>query len=130
MIVVDALVLAVALGDDNQQGAAARARLRGEVLAAPELIDPEVLSILRRSVASGASTERRGADAMEDLINMPLRRAAHRPLLSRCWELRHNLTCYDDCYVALAETLDVALLTADGRLARAPGLRCAVELLG
>ncbi len=130
MIVVDALVLAVALGDDNQQGAAARARLRGEVLAAPELIDPEVLSILRRSVASGASTERRGADAMEDLINMPLRRAAHRPLLSRCWELRHNLTCYDACYVALAETLDVALLTADGRLARAPGLRCAVELLG
>jgi len=66
---------------------------------------------------------------MADLIDLPLRRASHRPLLRRCWQLRHNLTSYDACYVALAETLDVPLLTADGRLADAPGLRCAVELL-
>ena len=129
MIVVDASVLAVALGDDGQHGAAARQRLRGEVLAAPELIDPEVLSVLRRQVASGATTAQRGEEAVADLIDLPLRRASHRPLLRRCWELRHNLTSYDACYAALAEALDVTLLTADGHLARAPGLRCAVELL-
>jgi predicted nucleic acid-binding protein len=66
---------------------------------------------------------------MTDLIDLPLKRASHRPLLRRCWELRHNLTSYDACYVALAETLNVSLLTADGRLANAPGLWCAVELL-
>jgi predicted nucleic acid-binding protein len=31
--------------------------------------------------------------------------------------------------VALAEQLEVPLLTADARLARAPGLRCSVELI-
>ena len=129
MIVVDASVVAVALGDDGVQGAAARRRLRGEVLAAPELIDPEVLSVLRRSVTAGETTAQRGEEAVADLIGFPLRRAPHRSLLRRCWELRHTLTSYDACYVALAERLDVTLLTADGRVARAPGLRCAVELL-
>lgn len=129
MIVVDVSVLAVALADDGTDGAKARQRLRGEVLAAPELIDPEVLSVLRRGVASGAMTAQRGGVAMADLIDIPLRRAPHRPLLRRCWELRRNLTSYDACDVALAEYLDVTLLTADGRLANASGLRCAVELL-
>jgi predicted nucleic acid-binding protein len=31
--------------------------------------------------------------------------------------------------VALAEALDAPLLTVDARLARAPGVRCQVELL-
>jgi hypothetical protein len=55
--------------------------------------------------------------------------ARHRPLLARCWELRDNLTVYDASYVALAEALDLTLLTGDGRLARAPALRCHVEIL-
>jgi predicted nucleic acid-binding protein len=129
VIVVDASVLAVALGDDRAHGAAARQRLRGEVLSAPELIDLEVLSVLRRNVASGSATAQRGEEAMADLIELPLQRVSHRPLLRRCWELRHNLTSYDASYVALAEALDVPLLTADERLAGAPGLRCTVELL-
>jgi predicted nucleic acid-binding protein len=62
-------------------------------------------------------------------VELPLRRAPHRPLLARCWELRENLTVYDAAYVALAELLDLALLTADARLANAPGLRCKIDLL-
>jgi predicted nucleic acid-binding protein len=50
-------------------------------------------------------------------------------LLSRCWELRENLTIYDAAYVALAELLQADLLTADGRLAAAPGPRCGIEVL-
>lgn len=50
-------------------------------------------------------------------------------LLSRCWELRQNLTIYDAAYVALAELLDAALVTADIWLSKAPGRRCRVELL-
>ncbi len=49
--------------------------------------------------------------------------------MPRIWELRHNLTPYDASYVALAEALDTTLLTAEGKLARAPSLRCEVELI-
>jgi predicted nucleic acid-binding protein len=49
--------------------------------------------------------------------------------LRRCWELRDNLSVYDAAYVALAETLDVPLVTAHARLAKAPGVTCTVEVL-
>ena len=125
MIVIDASVLATALGDDGEDGDAARERLLGQELAAPEIIDLEVTSVWRRTLTD----ERRAAFALADLADLPLRRAAHLPLLPRCWELRHNLTPYDASYVALAEALNVTLLTADQRLARAPGIRCAVDVL-
>ena len=37
-------------------------------------------------------------------------------LLARIWALRHNLTAYDAAYVALAETLQMTLVTCDTRL--------------
>jgi predicted nucleic acid-binding protein len=125
--VVDASVLAVALADDGPDGDAVRRRLRGERLAAPELIDLEVASVLRRHVRRGELDDRRAAQALSDLVDLPLRRAPHRPLLARCWELRRNLTVYDAAYVALAEALDTTLLTADVRLARSTGPRCEIE---
>ena len=129
MLVVDASVLAPALADNGPDGDLARKRLRGETLAAPELIDLETISVVRRQCAAGELDGRRAALALKDLADLPLRRAAHLPLLARCWELRENLTVYDAAYVALAELLDVALLTADAGLAGAPGLRCRLELL-
>jgi predicted nucleic acid-binding protein len=129
VIVVDASILATALGDDAADGDAVRARLRGETLAAPEVIDVEALSVLRRQTAAGSLDARRAELAITDLLDLPLRRVPHRPLLRRCWELRANLTVYDAAYVALAETLGVPLLTADRRLAHAPGLRCPVLVM-
>jgi predicted nucleic acid-binding protein len=129
VIAVDASVLAVALGDDGPDGDQARARLRGERLTAPELIDLEVASVWRRQVREEVMDARRAALALADLIALPLGRTSHRRLLSRCWELRGNLTAYDASYVALAEALDVTLLTGDGRLARAAGPQCRIELL-
>ena len=129
MIVVDASVLAVALADDGQDGDHARARLRGEQLTAPDLVDLEVASVWRRQMRDGAMDARRAALALADLAALPLRRAAHKALLARCWELRDNLTIYDASYVALAEALEVTLLTGDGRLARSAGPRCPIEVL-
>jgi predicted nucleic acid-binding protein len=129
VIVVDASIVAVALADDGPDGDSARARLRGEDLTAPELLDLEVASVLRKQHATGALDDRRAALALEDLQAMPIRRAPHRHLLRRCWELRDNLTVYDAAYVALAELLQIVLLTADQRLARAPGPLCDVETL-
>jgi predicted nucleic acid-binding protein len=129
VLVVDASVLAVALADDGADGDAARARLRGEELVAPELLDLEVASVLRAQLLADGLDSRRAGLALHDLAAMPVRRAPHLPLLPRCWELRQNLTIYDAAYVALAEALEVVLLTGDRRLARAPGPRCQIEVL-
>lgn len=129
MIVVDASVLAPALADDGEDGDQARSRLRGEHLAAPELIDLEVLSIMRRAARAKRLDERRSGQALDDLAALPLQRVSHLPLLGRVWQLRDNLSAYDASYVALAEALDAVLLTADRRLAKAVGVLCEVDVL-
>lgn len=129
MLVIDASVLVPALTDDGPSGDRARARMRGQELAAPELIDLETASVIRRQFRNGSMDARRAELALRDLTDIPIRRASHRSLLSRCWELRQNLTVYDAAYVALAELLGGALVTADQRLANAPGIRCSVEVL-
>lgn len=129
MIVVDASVLAPALADDGPDGDMARSRLREQSLAAPELLDLEVTSVIRRQLLAGQLDARRAGLALRDLVELPVRRTQHRGLLPRCWELRENLTVYDAAYVALAELLDVVLVTADARLAGAPGLTCRIDLL-
>jgi predicted nucleic acid-binding protein len=129
VIVVDAGVLVTALADDGPDGDASRARLRGERLTAPEIVYLEVVSVLRRLQAGGHLDRRRAELALGDLMDLPLRREPHRPLLPRCWALRANFTSYDAAYVALAEVLGVTLVTTDKRLAGAPGLRCPVEIL-
>lgn len=130
MIVVDASAVATALADDGAEGRRVRERLRDEHLAAPELLDVEVVSVFRRLCAAGKVGAERAEAAITDLLDLRIERVAHRPLLARCWELRDNMTVYDAAYVALAENLDAALLTADRRLVNAPGTRCAFELLG
>jgi predicted nucleic acid-binding protein len=129
VIVIDASVLATALIDDGDDGRQARARLGGERLSAPELIDLEVTSVLRRLCAATQLDPARADQALTDLDALRLERIPHRPLLRRCWELRHNVTVYDAVYIALAEILDVTLVTADQRLANAPGTTCVIDLL-
>ena len=50
-------------------------------------------------------------------------------LLDRMWQLRGNVTAYDAAYVAAAEFLACPLVTGDGRLAKASGVRCEFRLL-
>jgi predicted nucleic acid-binding protein len=130
VIVVDASVLAPALAYDVPEGDAARLRLdREEQLFAPEIVDLELAAVWRSAIRAGRLDDQRSVRALNDLAALRLVRVGHQRLMPRIWELRHNLTPYDAAYVALAETLDATLLTADGRCARAPSLRCEVELL-
>jgi predicted nucleic acid-binding protein len=129
VLVVDASVLAVALLDDGPDGDHLRARLRGEDLAAPSLIELEVVSVWRGLARGGQLDARRVAFALDDLRALPLQRVDHGALLMRCWELRENLTVYDASYVALAEALRATLLTGDRRIARAPGPTCPIEVV-
>jgi predicted nucleic acid-binding protein len=130
VIVVDASVLANAVGDDGPAGRATRARLSAAREAAiPDLADVETVAVLRKRWRSGGLTERRFRSAIEDLLALPFVRFPSGPLMLRAYEHRANVTAYDACYVALAEGLACPLVTADARLTRAAGVQCDIELL-
>lgn len=130
MIVVDASVLANALADDGADGGLARGELRAAGdLAAPDLVDVETVSVLRKRRLQRTLTEQRMNAAVAHLVQLDFERVPTRQLVWRAIELRANVTAYDACYVALAETLGCELLTADARLAAATGPRCEIRVL-
>lgn len=96
-------------------------------LAAPELIDAEVVSVLRRAVMTERLAEERALTALDDLTQWPIERIPSRALARAAWRHRQNVSAYDAFYVAAASVLEAPLLTADGRLARAPNLQIAVQ---
>ncbi len=128
-IVIDAGVLAVALVDDGSLGSLIRSRLLGSELFAPEIIDLEVANVVRKHVIAGRLSSDRARQAIDDLVNLPLTRLSHRPLLPRIWELHPNVASYDAAYVASAEILQAPLATADTKLTKAPGTRCQFEIV-
>ena len=93
-------------------------------------MDLEVLPALRRQALLGTLSRKRSSEALTDLGNISFARYPHTPLVGRIWELRENLTAYDAAYVALAEALEAPLVTMDGRLSQAPGVRAAIEVYG
>jgi predicted nucleic acid-binding protein len=129
LIVVDASV-AVEVLLATRAGSTLLTRIldRQSALFAPELMDVEVVQIVRRYQRLGELSAEHGQRAIDDLIDLPVERYSHRPLLTRMWELRSNLTAYDAAYVALAEALDAPLVTRDARLARGPH-RARVEVV-
>ncbi len=104
------------------------ARLGGQELHAPHLIDVEVVHSLRRLVAALDLSEDTAADARADFADLTIVRYPHQPLSDRMWELRHYLTAYDAAFVALSEALSVPLITCDHRLATSPGHQAQIEL--
>jgi predicted nucleic acid-binding protein len=101
--------------------------IAGAFLLAPELLDVEVLSVLRRAVLRQKLAEHRAWLALEDLSDWPIDRIAHMALVREAWRCRHNVSAYDAFYVAAARVYDASLLTADGPLARAPALGIVVQ---
>lgn len=130
MIVVDASALLEALLRTPAAEAVERRLFEPQqTLHAPHLLDVEVTQVLRRYASIGEIDAERGRAALLDLADFPLRRYPHDFLLPRVWDLRNNLTAYDAVYVALAEALDVPLLTRDQRLVTAAGHHAQVELV-
>jgi predicted nucleic acid-binding protein len=125
VIVVDASAAVSALLNAGP----ARQALAEEQVHVPHLIDPEVANALRRGVAASRIEPGDAWAALDRWRRLGMSRYAVAPFLARVWELRENLSAYDASYVALAESLDCALFTADVRLGGAPGLRCPVTVV-
>lgn len=123
MLVIDSSAVAeLLLGRSGADRVASHVLDHQGDLHAPHLLDIEVLSVLRRLVASRHATAERAGDALDDLLDLAIERYPHEVLVSRIWQLRDNFSAYDAAYVALAEAIadgGVPLLTADRRLARA-----------
>ncbi len=115
MIVIDASAMVEALvgRDTDEQLLTA---LSGEV-AAPHVLDVEVLSVLRGLVLSGKLAADAADAARNDHFEFAIVRHDTAPLAERIWQLRHQFTSYDAAYLALAEALDAPLYTCDQKLA-------------
>jgi predicted nucleic acid-binding protein len=95
-------------------------------LAAPAVIDAEILSALRGLERGRAITPGRAAQAVEDLRAAPIERFGLEPLLERAWSYRDRIPPYDALYVALAVELDCPLITTDDRI---PSPRLPAEVI-
>jgi predicted nucleic acid-binding protein len=119
VIVIDAsAAVDLLLGTDRAAAIARTLRPLREVHA-PELIDPEVISVVRRWTLRGWLRAEHGKRAVEELGELALVRHRHAGLRRRVWELRDRCSAYDAFYIALAEVLNAELLTTDDRLGRA-----------
>jgi predicted nucleic acid-binding protein len=120
-VVIDASALVDLIVQSERAPAVAQAVGATEMVA-PDLVNPEVLSILRRLERTGALAARQAVQAVDDLMDAPVRRFSTLPLLAEAWTLRANVSAADACYVVLARILRCPLVTADRKLSRAPGL--------
>jgi len=131
VIVVDASAL-LELLLQTPLGTRIEARLfrQDDELHAPHLVDVEVVQGLRRLVRAGEVSPGRADEAIADLADLDLHRHPHLDLVGRAWKLRDNISIYDGVYVALAEAIDAPLVTCDRPLAKAPGHRARIEVVG
>lgn len=120
-IVIDASGLAEVVAR-TERASAVEAAFAGEELIAPDLVNVEVLAVIRKWMRRGWIASDAASRAVRNLAEAPIRRYPTDVLVEPIWELRHNLTPYDAAYVTLARWAGCPLLTLDERLTRAPDL--------
>jgi predicted nucleic acid-binding protein len=123
MTVIDASAWVAVLGSDPIDA------FGDSALFVPGHFDAEVLNALRGLVCGGRLTREAGAEFLDALRDAPLFRISVGELTEAAWPLAEAVSAYDALYVALARREDVALVTADARLARGASDLCEVRLL-
>ncbi len=124
--VCDASAVAALLLDAGRDGRWVTDVLHDVELAAPALFPFETANIVRRLELAGSITSDQATQAHADLLDLTVELWPYGLLARRAWQLRRNLTAYDASYVALAEDLEIPLVTLDRKIGGAPGLRCEV----
>lgn len=130
MIVLDASAAIALLVDSGPTGGRVGEVLLQHELAYPSLLHYEIASALRRLAASKVITPQLAVRSLGESTQLNGQSFEFADLAERVWELRRNLSTYDAAYVALAELLEVPLLTLDSRLRKAPGTHCQFIDLG
>lgn len=125
MIVVDASAALAALLNDGQ----ARQLIAAERLHVPHLVDSEIASGLRRLAQRDRLGAADGRRALQTWRRLAVMRYPVVGLFERIWEIRANLSAYDASYVALAEALNCALVTADLRLSDTGQAQCPITVV-
>jgi predicted nucleic acid-binding protein len=119
------------LAASTQTGESIAQRLTtAQTLYAPYILDGEVISALLGLTRGRKITEREADTAFSNYRSFPIERQDVLPLWPRIKSLHANLSAYDAQYVALAEALQVSLVTADARINRSGAARCAIEVFG
>ncbi|MQA25264.1 MAG: PIN domain-containing protein [Micromonosporaceae bacterium] len=126
MIVIDTSALVEFLVGGDARADRVRTTASAQTLAAPHGIDLECMAALRGLTRGGRLPEDEAERALQLLGRMDIRRYEHTP---RIWQLRHNMWPHDATYAALAELLDVPLMTVDKKFTTVPGLRCPMHLI-
>lgn len=105
--------------DSDQADALGRTWLEGSVrVAAPFTLSVELTNAVHRRIESGRLEEREWRIAMGRIMQFPFAIEESRHLIPRTLELARQLgqgAVYDSHYLALAESLDCELWTADER---------------
>jgi predicted nucleic acid-binding protein len=127
--VVDSSALFDILFHEGAAGVAEHEQLRDRRLCAPELIAPELISVLRRMVRHDPGLLPKAQRLLQEYTALNVSRFAHDDLIESAWELRDTVSAYDAMYVSLARELELPLLTKDRKLLRAARDVCEVELL-
>jgi predicted nucleic acid-binding protein len=128
ILVVDASVVLDLLARFKPQPLEELLWAHDTLLAAPELLDIEVLNALRKLDQKGAIPADRRAELPTLMRGLRIRKYRHDNLIDGIWALRNNVTAYDAAYVTLTRLLNAILITRDTRLARAPGLNIEVQM--
>lgn len=132
MILVDASAAALLFGDAERDPRVLSARriLREDPdWAVPEHWRIEVMSVVRGLSLAGTLSPERAARVVAWLGRVSVLVLPTVPVLLRVWELRANLSAYDAAYVAVAESHDLTLVTADARIARSGAARCQIRVI-
>ena len=96
-------------------------------LVTPELFDIEVMSAMRGFVLRGRISSDDAHDTISLLTGLEIERISHQGFVLPAWHYFRNVSSYDAVYLAIAEHFDVAVITADSKLSRAPAVSVAVH---
>jgi predicted nucleic acid-binding protein len=129
LTVIDCSAMIELVAAKTQTGdAIARRVTTAQILYVPNVLDGEVISALLGLIRGQKISEQEADAALSNYRAFPVERQDVLPLWPRLKILRTNLSAYDAQYVALAEALNVSLITADARIKRSGAARCEIEV--
>jgi len=129
LIVIDCSAMIELLAAKTHTGDAIARRVTAvPALYAPYVLDGEVISALLGLMRGQKISKQQADAALSNYRAFPIERQDVLPLWPRLKSLHANLSAYDAQYVALAEALNIPLITADARIKRSGAARCEAEV--